>query len=218
MRKRIYRRNRLTESKIGGRRRLTEGTRNFGVIDSGDMPSLTYECFDWFADDMYDECYDAFVKGKSQSELDELEEEYDSIQDSPEYERFEEDFTTEYMNGINVDRILFEYTQRDIEEMVDEANWEIFDEFEDWADKNWAEGFDQFQYFDFAPNTSRDVYVTTPSYGTRFSPIVIEYGYYEGAKLTALGKEIEYIDDRDASAVLSQIVEKYLSAIISKLN
>lgn len=216
MRKHIYRRNRLTESKIRGRR-LTEGTRNFGVIDSGDMPSLTYACFDWFEDDMYDECFKAFVKGKSQSELDELEDKYDIIQDSPEYERFEEDFTAEYMSNIDVDRILFEYTQRDIEEMVDDANGDIFDEFEDWADKNWAEGFDQFQYFDFAPYTRRDVYVTTPSYGTRFSPIVIEYGYYEGAKLTALGKEIDEIDDYHASAELSRIVKEHLNAIISEL-
>ena len=216
MRKHIYRRNRLTESKIRGRR-LTEGTWNFGVIHSGDMPSLTYACFDWFADDMYDECYDAFVKGKSQSELGKLEDKYGSIQDSPEYERFEEDFTTEYMSNIDVDRILFEDTQRDIEEMVDEANGDIFDEFEDWADKNWAEGFDQFQYFDFAPYTRRDVYVTTSSYGTRFSPIVIEYGYYEGAKLTALGKEIDEIDDYRASAELSRIVKEHLNAIISEL-
>ena len=216
MRKHIYRRNRLTESKIRGRR-LTEGTRNFGVIHSGDMPSLTYACFDWFADDMYDECYDAFVKGKSYSELGKLEDKYGSIQESPEYERFEEDFTTEYMSNIDVDRILFEYTQRDIEEMVDEANGDIFDEFEDWADKNWAEGFDQFQYFDFAPYTRRDVYVTAPSYGTRFSPIVIEYGYYGGAKLTALGKEIDEIDDYHASAELSRIVKEHLNAIISEL-
>ena len=75
MRKRIYRRNRLTESKIRGRR-LTEGTRIFGEIDSGDMPSITFECFDWFADYMYDECRKAFVEGKSQSELDELEDKY----------------------------------------------------------------------------------------------------------------------------------------------
>lgn len=216
MRKRIYRRNRLTESKIRGRR-LTEGTRNFGVIDSGDMPSLTYACFDWFADDMYNECYEEFVKGKSYSELGKLEDKYGSIQDSPEYERFEEDFSSEYMSNIDVDRILFEDTQRDIEEMVDGENWEIFNEFEDWVEKNWAEGFDRFQHFDFVPNTSRDVYFTTYSYGTQFSPIVIEYGYYEGAKLTALGKEIEYIDDRTASAELSRIVKKHLNAIISEL-
>lgn len=216
MRKRIYRRNRLTESKIRGRR-LTEGTRNFGAVHSGDMPSLTYVCFDWFEDDMYDECFKAFVKGKSYSELGKLEDKYDSIQDSPEYERFEEDFTTEYMSNIDVDRILFEDTQRDIEEMVDKANRDIFDEFEDWADENWAEGFDQFQYFDFVPNISRDVYFTTSSYGTQFSPIVIEYGYYEGAKLTALGEDIDEIEDSAASKELSRIVKKHLNAIISEL-
>ena len=212
MRKHIYRRNRLTESKIRGRR-LTEGTRIFGEIDSGDMPSITFECFDWFEDDMYDECYEEFVKGKSQSKLDELEDKYGSIQDSPEYGRFEKDFTTEYMNRLFADIVLFEDTQRDVERIVDEANDDIRYEFRNWVAKHYGDDYVvDFRPYLTVPKRFSGVYTSGD-----FSPIVIDYGYYKGALLTALGEKIDEYGDSATSAELSRIVEKHLNAIISEL-
>ena len=234
MRKHIYRRNRLTESKIRGRR-LTEGKY------LPYLPVFKYICFEWFREDMLDECYDDYRKQISPEMWQQLTDEYGIVAESPQYIKFEKRYVEKYLR--RVERRYTNILDDDfsLQKAVDEANEAIWDEFYNYLGDNddlWllydvengvtAEERDRFietaedalfkgRVFPSANIYDDDVYasdsVSTPDGFVKFSPIIIEYGHGEGAMLTGLTIAIRELEFPELSDKLYEITRKHLLSL-----
>lgn len=197
-------------------KQLTEGTSNFGIDNSANLPELSYAFVDDCLDYLYTDGTRVFKAEHTPEEIATMEDKYNSIYDAPAFQRFFEDFIVDYLDKFPVELLLYEGSQKDVENMVDDANDNILHDFHHWAEAHLTD--EEIADFDNTntPNLRRrNVY--TSDY---FSPIIIEFGYYDGARIVAWGdvfEAVEAVVGSHAAGELERITEEHLNFLINKL-
>lgn len=207
-------RRRIVESRT--RRRLNEGTNNFGHKGAG-FPSLEFTCWDWVADDLYNDVTMDFIKNHTSSQLDKLVDEYGDVIDSPEFADFQDEYEKEHIDDY-VTGVLAYITDKELKELVDDCNTDIRMAYDNWIQQHESEfddeKFEELDYFEFDCKSSLH---HGDYYGS--GPVMIENGYYSGAKLCVDDDNLEELEGIDESVYkfMVKVVPDEINKVINRI-